>query len=256
MQYTGVDLHFSSKCNMRCRYCYLVKDTVKTKAHNAQIRNAILDGSYFYNITRSLNDSRGTLERIGLWGAEPSLNFDVAKDFLFALLDWFGNIKSVFFSTNAYGGYDSVAALFVYLAEYNRQQRDAGSNRRIALQVQLSLDGPAWINDASRKKGATDTTLDVLRQLVTRYAGESLLKTELSIKATLEVAHIKKLLKVPDGVHTYFQFFDDLQKECMTLRTVYGNMRLALATAPTIVSPVENTSGDGLVYAKFVRGVR
>lgn len=150
---------------MRCSYCYLEKDKPRMTAMNREIREKLYSGEFARIICDKLQDSRESLQTIGLWGAEPTLNADVCQEFLFDLLTNFPNLRSVFFSTNALLGVKPIAVIIDTLEQF----KECYPERHVGLRLQFSLDGPAWINDVSRHKGAAANTIQTIRDVITRY---------------------------------------------------------------------------------------
>ena len=248
--YYGLDIHFSADCNMRCSYCYLDKDKPRMAKLNDEIREKLYSGAFSKTICEKLTDSRDFLRSIGLWGAEPTLNFDVCQEFLFDVLTNFPNVQTVFFSTNALLGVEPIATVIDTLEQF----MEVYPERSLELRLQFSLDGPAWINDETRCKGATENTIQTIRDVIRRYPALRI-KLNIMTKLTLETRYMKRLNDLQDGVFGYYKFFDDLQTAMMSLNH-NPNISIEVSSLPTIVNPGNHTVEDGRIFAEFVRKVR
>ena len=152
----GLSIHFTSDCNMACKYCYIEKRKHEMASYNREIRKALEDGSFVANAKKIFESKKDDFENIALWGAEPSINGDLFKNFIWEMLDYFTNVKEIMFSTNALLG-----GKFIYDNFYTPLLEYANKNHReIRFDLQLSLDGPEYINDDSRHPGATASTLE------------------------------------------------------------------------------------------------
>ena len=90
-----VSLLFSTKCNMDCSYCYIPKDK-KMEETNKEVREFIISGNYANEIANLSDDIR----KISLWGAEPTLNYDLTKILFTNILSKNKSVEEIFFSTN------------------------------------------------------------------------------------------------------------------------------------------------------------
>ena len=81
----SLSIHWSSDCNMACKYCYIDKDKKAMATLNREIRTALEDGSFVEAIKKTMSSRRYELENISLWGAEPTLNAKFFKDFIYIL---------------------------------------------------------------------------------------------------------------------------------------------------------------------------
>jgi sulfatase maturation enzyme AslB (radical SAM superfamily) len=87
-------------------------------------------------------------------------------------------------STNSFLGYEYVSK-FIFgvnniCKKYNKQN--------FKLIIQFSLDGPPWINERSRKIGATQKTIDTIETILEKVNQENFnYSLSLSVKSTLSI---------------------------------------------------------------------
>jgi hypothetical protein len=220
--------------------------------YNARIRESLADGSFAANVKTGVPAERNPIDFIGLWGAEPTLNLKAGAGFVRELLDYY-KPRTLFMSTNAIAGIDAVSILADAAIEYNRTRGDP--SRFVKLIIQFSLDGPAWINDVSRAKGAAANTLKVAREYAAKYSNNPFMRGRINNKATLTFANIRAILDSPEGVRGYCQFFIDAERDVK--QSARGNaIEILLTNGPTLVTPGGYSVDDGRTYAEYLRGLR
>ena len=255
MNLHGLDLVFSGACNMQCEYCYIHKHPERMKEYNGQIREALSNGDYANNIIKTLGEYKEDIEHIGLWGAEPTLNLVYFDQFIRPLLDYYTNCHSIMFSTNALLGLPAIKKAIDSIYNYSIEK-----NEIYTLTIQFSIDGPAYLNDSSRHKGATDNTIKVIKE-VCAYVNDLLEKNdttfhfESNVKATLSAHWLQYLADNDDKLVEWFDFFDNLQEEALSILNRPDNCSLFFANYPTLVDPGEHTKEDGKSLMAFVKKV-
>lgn len=246
----GVSIHWSSDCNMACKYCYIDKDKPAMASLNREIRQALEDGSFVQNIKTTLKPIQNQVESLALWGAEPTINGKYFDNFISELLDYFPNVNSLMFSTNALLGakvlYDQFLSPLMKKVETLQ--------RKFEFELQLSLDGPELINDASRHVGATKNTLDTLYYLIEMMPpSHDYFTLHLTTKPTLDISFMKEM--VQEGIEKfqwYYEFGEEVQRKAKIL---IGDKTTVTATAsiiPTLVDPGYYTKEDGKMFAAWV----
>lgn len=249
--YSNLSLYFSSDCNMACQYCQINKHKPCMAANNAVIREKMASGEYAQNIIKRFAPLKDTINHISLWGMEPTINADLFRQSVFPLLDEYQNVTSIMFSTNSWLGYGRIWSFIEALDEYNR----AHDGRNLKLDLQISLDGPAWINDLSRRKGTTDNTLHTIRELVTRLPHDITVPVYMHTKPTLDVSFMREMVADNSKLLEWYHFFDNLQDEMLKLCD-NPQLQLALNQLPTLVNPGMHTQEDGRTLAAFIRALR
>lgn len=245
----SVSLHWSSDCNMACKYCYIEKEKSCMASYNREIRKALEDGTFVENVKRVTASIVNNIENISLWGAEPTINSQYWARTFTALFDYYPNAKEVMFSTNALLGDRIYEDFFLPMVVYAHKNK-----RHIDFNLQMSLDGPPEFNDDSRHPGATASTIKTIKEILTRCPSDMEYFTlTINTKPTLDVSYMKIMNERGiDSFNWYYKFFDDLQVECDKLIENKKNINLALAGCPTLVDPGYYTKQDGEVFAKWL----
>jgi hypothetical protein len=71
-----------------------------------------------------MKNNREQIEDLSLWGAEPTINSKLFKNFIYELLDYFPNVNSLMFSTNALLGAELIYNdFFIPLLEYSEKNK-------------------------------------------------------------------------------------------------------------------------------------
>ena len=257
----GIDIIFTGACNMKCTYCYIHKHPDNMREYNAKIRTALTDGSYVQKIRESFEGRKEQLQRIGLWGAEPTINADCFAPFALPLLQEFPSLNHFLVSTNALLGLPAVKQFIDTLCDFAIENK-----RYIWFELQFSLDGPAYINDSSRHPGATDNTVKVLKEVVQYYLDhtkenpdvEEYFGLDINTKPTVDAHWQKYLVEHNDKLIEWFDFFDQLHTECVNMcgECVPEKLNFCIANLPTVVDPGEHSIEDGKIFAQFVKALR
>lgn len=246
----GISVHFSSDCNMACKYCYIDKDKKCMAAYNREIRQALEDGSFAKVIIEKCGSQVDMIENISLWGAEPTINSKLFQNFIYELLDFFKNTDTLMFSTNALLGGELIYNDFLIpLQNYAHD-----TQRHIKFQLQLSLDGPPEFNDDSRHVGATNNTLNAMRYILSRMPDQDeYFSLEISTKTTLDIHYMRLLLAGGvEKMQWYYNFFDDVLGEALELIKGKSTVTCFISSPPTLVDPGYHTVQDGKDFAAWI----
>lgn len=242
MKFDTITLNFSSDCNMMCKYCDFHDKKYDLKKVNNILREKMQNGDYFQEIIKNLSKYKKNIVRIGLWGLEPSINFDICEKFLKEILDYFTETKEIFYSTNSFLGFKYQKFLLDFLEKYSRS---------INLSIQFSLDGPKWINDSTRRFGATEKTIKTIQEMIEYSKSLKNVKLSLHLKPTLDCGYMKILAEDDQKFKEYFDFFnflyDDFKKINKNLEVPCGR--------PTLVLPHYHTQEDGEIFREFLKKI-
>lgn len=250
----GISIHFSSDCNMACKYCYIEKDKACMASYNRNIRESLKDGSFAQRVKEKFSCIKDQIEDLSLWGAEPTINSKLFKDFCYELLDFFPNARSLMFSTNALLGGDLIYEDFLYpLLEYAENNK-----RELKFILQLSLDGPPEFNDSSRHEGATAQTLKTLYMMIEKMPKYSDYFTlQLLTKATLDVSYME--IMNAGGVEKfqwYFDFINEVRETAEDLSKDKSTIDCFISLSPTLVDPGWHTVENGKTFAQWLHNLR
>ena len=250
----SLEILFAGKCNLQCSYCVMHKNKEKMLEYDENIRKSVLTGQFQNKIIEKFENSKEKLNTISLWGAEPTLNADLAETLLFPILDYFPHVKEIMFSTNAIIGFEKgIKPYFDCLNYYTKINK-----RNITLRVQYSIDGPDYITDNNRGyKGATKKVIQALKDTAS-YAKENInnyLELMMTTKPTVSPENQKYLLK-NNKVFEWYKFFDDLTDEIVNLSGKKENIVLFIAQEPTLCTPYDYTNTEGKIYADFIKAIK
>ncbi|GAI96771.1 unnamed protein product, partial [marine sediment metagenome] len=124
------------------------------------------------------------------------------------------------------------------------------------LEVQVSLDGPAFITDKNRVSGASEripeNLFGVLREL---NDIELSTKVKFTWKVTLQPGNMEEMNASENLVDSFWQYFLALEKK---FDEVNKNQNVSLqkgSFCPTLMVPGKYTSEDGGTFAKFLRNL-
>lgn len=254
-QIGSISLHWSSDCNMACKYCFIEKDKPHMMNFNKEIVEALSNGSFAQNIKKIFNTPEmiERIEDLSLWGAEPTINGAYFEPVILDLFDYFPRVNHFMFSTNALiGGEWIYEKFFIPMIKYCEEKE-----RKIEFELQLSLDGPDEFNDDSRHPGATQNTLNAIDYIIDHLPKETkYFKTQLTTKATLDIAYMRVMnQRGIECFNWYFQFFNNVQQKALDKLDGRKFVKLHLNALPTLVDPGLYTIQDGKDFAQWIENL-
>ncbi|MDN5358803.1 MAG: hypothetical protein PWP76_646 [Candidatus Diapherotrites archaeon] len=222
-------------CPLNCKYCYIPKTDKMKDLHVSIIESITAD-----DLVDRIRSIPGPKTVIGLWGTEPILTMLMIAKHLPRLKKEFPELKTIAFST-------SLVLDPKVIADFAREADKYG----VGLQIQISLDGPAFITDENRAPGVTEKVVNNAKRLVD-LLNEHGVKSDTQVrwKATLTIENIRMMNENPERIHEYFHFFEELTNE-LRERNKLPNIRIENSSAPTLTVPGKYTSEDGKELAKF-----
>ena len=241
-------------CNLHCRYCSIDKNPA-LKEIDKLLEESFKDPNYYFERVKKYFPVKSDLEEIQMWGGEPTLYIERLFPLLHKLINYYPNLFSIYHSTNmvADDWADKIVSLFNELGKY--------PNRDFFYCLQLSCDGPEYINDAGRGKGTTKRSLKSFNKLI-QYIKEGKLpdniKLDIAIKPTLDIKTLK-LLNTEEKIIEYYQFF-----ETNWLEPVYelkkfkkdDNYIIIPHPVPNMAVPCPATKEDGIYFAQYEKMCR
>lgn len=229
-------------CNLNCRYCGIDKNPALLDVD--KILEESFKGDYYFEKTKKYLPDPLQLIRMETWGGEPIMKIERIFPLIDNLIEYYPNFCEFFSSTNfSYPEWpDKIISLINEFGKY--------SYRKFNIHIQLSCDGPKYINDANRGEGVTDICLANYRKLLA-WANENLPKNiylTFFPKQTLDIPSVK-LLQNYDSVYEYYKFFDD---NFMKPANDLNHPRLACREGtPNTAVPSPVTKENGKELAKF-----
>ena len=220
----------SGFCPLNCKYCYIPKTKEMKRLHNEIVSG--MDKT-FVDIKKTYKN----LEYISFWGTEPLLTLDRIKN-----LEGFPNLKEISFSTSMMGRTEPFVDFIKRFGNWNGD-----------LKVQISLDGPAFITDKNRVKGASEiipkNLFNILRKLNRMKLS---MKVKFRWKVTLQPENMEEMNASENLVDSFWQYFLRLNNK---FDAVNKNQSVSLekgSFCPTLMVPGKYTSKDGRAFAKFL----
>lgn len=232
-------------CNLNCRYCGINKNLILKDID--KVLEESFKGDYYFKRVKEYFPRKDMLTSFETWGGEPFFHMERLYPTLRKLIEYYPFLKEGFSSTNfSYSSWnDKFFGLMNIFGEY--------PHRNFDYYLQLSVDGPEYINDAGRGKGVTKRCLENFNKLI-NFLKEGRLPSNvnlyINIKGTLDNDTMIKLCN-KEKIIEYFKFFEDNFMEPVE-RLNLGNVSMGCGIPNTAVpSPV--TVEDGRKFAELVK---
>lgn len=251
--YNNISLYFSSECNMKCAYCDINKNVQGFFDYNRNvIRKDIESGAYAKNVIEKCEPFKDKVCLIGLWGCEPLINSDLFDKLIEPLLNEFQAVEEVNFSTNSWLGYEHSSKFIYFINDYNSRHPE---RTPIKFGLQISLDGPPYINDVNRRKGTTERTIQHVKDLADKLPSDLITPVKIHSKCTTPVENMIILNEDKQKMYEFFKFFEDIQDYAVN-HSKCNNAHFIMTGMPTLVNPGKHTQQDGRILAEFIRNLR
>lgn len=237
-------LYTCGVCNLQCRYCGIDKNPILKTIDKALEES--FQGDYYIERLKQYF-KKGQLRSIETWGGEPFLRMDRIYPLVNQVIEYFPYFDSMYSSTNfSYPQWiDQVFGLFDQFGKY--------PHRDFHYCLQLSCDGPEYINDAGRGEGVTKRCLENFNKLVEELEKGRLPKNvhlDITLKGTLDNDTIRKLCD-KDKLIEYFQFYEEEFIDKIRSKN-FENVQIFEGIPNTAVpSPV--TVEEGRIFAQLVK---
>lgn len=236
-------LYPSALCNLCCKYCYIDKNPVLK-----QIDDALEDSfnsDYYFEFSKKIFD-KNIVDEMQFWGGEPFLGFHRLYNLLPKFIEYYPKLSHFLTSTNftVDNFEDEFFGFLNILGKY--------PERTFQFSLQLSIDGPEYINDNNRGIGVTKSFLEHYNSLVNKI-DDILPKNvilDVHFKQTLTEKEIAELTNQELFIN-YFKFFDEL----VTLfKKKVKNPNVSIGcNLPNTAVPGETTVADGQRFAKYTK---
>lgn len=232
-------------CNLKCRYCGIHKSSVLKQID--KVLEKSFEGDYYFNRVKEFFPRKDMLTSFETWGGEPFAKMERFHPTLRKLIEYYPYLNSGYSSTNfSYSEWtNKFFGLMDVFGEY--------SYRNFHYTLQLSVDGPAYINDAGRGEGVTEKCLANFNKMVSLLKEGRLPKNVnlfINLKGTLDNDSLIKLAN-KEKIIEYYQFFENnfiIPIKELSLENV--NIGLAI---PNTAVPSPVTVEDGKNFAEVVK---
>lgn len=238
-------LYVTATCNLKCNYCYIDKSPILHEIDTKLEKS--FEGDYYFNFMKKMFKQED-LKKMEFWGGEPSYGLKRAIPTVCKAIEYYPNLDEFMFSTNVTTDtwIKDVVNFCLLFKKY--------PNKNFKLNIQLSLDGPEYINDLNRGEKSTEKLFNNLTNFF-KILGELLeeipnLKINGHFKPTLDSQSIK-LLQTEESIIDYYRYFEmylNLSNEYVK----HPNWHLYLAV-PNTATPAPYTKEDGQNFANLCR---
>jgi len=230
----------SGFCPFNCSYCYIPKTDMMKQLHE-RIVESLESGRFIDTLSKLYGKN---LQSLGLWGTEPLLTLPIIQKYVPTLLERFPRLNELSFSTSMMYK-PGVLVDFI---------KSLTPTRPFKLKVQISLDGPDFITDVNRMKGAAEKIPENFLSVVKSLNDVDLdqLSVEFKWKVTFSIDNIKLFVEQPGKIDEFVAYFEDINRR---FKEVNRNRRVSLlygTYCPTLVVPGKYTSSDGRLFARFL----
>lgn len=233
-------------CNLNCKYCYIDKN--RALVHIDEELDKSFQGDYYFDFVKEMFPSFGQLQSIETWGGEPFLHMDRIYYTLRRIIEYYPFFRNMYSSTNF--SFPEWPEQFFGLMELFGKYPDRPFNYLL----QLSLDGPEYINDYSRGSGTTKKCLKNYQILVESIYDRLPPNVTLTVvfKPTLDIESTK-MLDTREKIIEYYRMFENLIEQIWELRLDNVKARLPV---PNTACPSPVTVEDGRIFANLCRMCR
>lgn len=180
------------------------------------------------------------------WGGEPVLGFHRLYNILPQFIEYYPNLFRFMTSTNFTldNWEDEFFGFLKILGNY--------PDRRFEFSLQLSIDGPEYINDRNRGIGTTKLFLEHFYSFIENINDNlpNNVFIDTHFKQTLTEEDIKTLL-TRDSFINYYKFFDELVT-LFNKKATHKNIFIS-CNLPNTAVPGETTVADGKRFAEFTK---
>ena len=230
-------------CNLNCRYCTIDKNPVLSLI-DKELEDSFKDDYYFERI-KAYFPRRDQLKALETWGGEPFLHMERVHSLLFKLIDYYPYFYRIHSSTNF--SFDNWVDKFMDLMNCFGNFPD----REFLYDLQLSVDGPEYINDANRGLGVTKkciNNIDKLIQIIKEDKFPKNVTLSVAIKGTWDVDTLYKL-NSKEKIIEFFQFYEDNYID--KFKQLNNDKIIVHYTVPNMAMPSPITKKDGEVFANI-----
>lgn len=237
-------LYTCATCNLNCTYCYIDKSPALKQID--QILEESFKGTYYFDFAKEIFPNPKQLLSIEFWGGEPSIGLPRIYHLMPLFIEYYPNFHRVMMSTNLTQP-NWFTDFWNFIDIFNNYPK-----RQFSIQLQLSLDGPSYINDINRGKGVTKKFIDNFETLVKELDVKlpDNIELILGFKQTYSIDTIYKL-QTKQAIIDYFTFYDKLI-DFVNTTVLFKNVKCP-PNLPNTACPSPHTKADGLAFANYCK---
>ena len=232
-------------CNLNCHYCTIDKNPA-LEVIDQELAESF-KGDYYFNRIKEYFPRRDQLKVLETWGGEPFLHMERIHPLIHKLIDYYPYFYRMYSSTNF--SFSNWIEQFMNLMNCFAQY----PYRHFEYQLQLSVDGPAYINDANRGIGVTERCInnfDKLVKIIKIGQFPKNVKLIITLKGTWDTEVLHKL-NSKEKLIEFFQFYEDNYID--KIRLLKNDNIEAVCTVPNMALPAPITQEDGIIFANITR---
>lgn len=236
-------LYDDSICNLKCRYCYIDKNPSLLEID--KILDKSFEGDYYFNFSKKIFE-QDKLKEIQIWGGEPSLHLDRTFNTIKQMIEYYPNLTTIMFSSNLTTScfMDQLTGLIRLLNQFDKE---------FTIQLQMSIDGPTYLNDMNRGNKTTESFTKIFSKLISQanilFPEEKNIFLNCFFKPTLDSYSIR-LLQSKEKIIEYYKFFEEYNRIAEQVKTSKFNFCLSI---PNTACPSPHTKEEGLLFANFCK---
>lgn len=235
-------------CNLNCRYCTIDKNPALLQI-DKELEESF-KGDYYFNRIKEYFPRRDQLKSLETWGGEPFLKMHRIYPLVHQLINYYPYFEKMYSSTNF--SFDE------WLDEFMGLMNCFGAYpfRQFKYTLQLSVDGPEYINDANRGEGVTKRCIANFDKLVSTIKEGNFpenVELTIAIKGTWDCDCIKKL-NDKEKLIEFFQFLENTYID--KIRQLKLSNILMPCTIPNTAVPAPISKQDGIIFAELVKKCR
>jgi len=234
-----VQLFAAASCNLDCTYCGIPKHSPAISRKHRELIEEIKQVDPIINRIKQLYNPE-KVQNFSHWGSEPSLTISYFGPFYERAMKEFPNFNYLSFSSNFLSRTKDITDFIKAFPQ----------DRRITFSIQMSLDGPAWITDANRRGGATETIIKNMVFFVEELnKGPLVHSVRCHFKSTVSKEQIALLVQ-DNGIEEYYDFFSGVCDKLVKSNTM-NNVHISMNPEPTMICPDSYTQQDGKNFTKL-----
>ena len=239
-------LYLTATCNLKCRYCFIDKSPILKKIDEKLEQS--YKTNYYKNFIDEIFDDKEALKRMEFWGGEPSYGLPRTYDTIKWVIENYPNFEEIMMSTNLTTKtvVEDLINFWKFLEQF--------SNRNFNFYLQLSLDGPEYLNDYNRGKNTTKLFTENFKKLIDKiqdFNKNSNVKVHAHFKPTLANDTIA-MLQTKEAVIEYYKFFEQYV-DIVNEKELNNNFFFLSLTNPNVATPAPTTVQDGKNFANLCK---
>lgn len=242
----SLSLISSSRCNMKCSFCYLHKNK-SFYEYDKYLREAWRSGAYIEKVKETTDKMKidpKDITNVSFWGGETTIDLDDIIPALPKLFEYYPNIYRIWFSTN---WHTSIDKLIEFYKAWGR-----AAKRGQYISAQASIDGPAGPCCEQGHPGDWDTYIANYKRLAELWPAAqaevpNLKSLKLTTNATINKELYFDIFTDEQKTYDYLKFMFDKEKEIKKIVTDGGILAFKM-NLPGIALPMEGDKEDGYKY--------